>query len=144
MQLPWGEVVPSLAAGIIDAVNTSASSGVDGTFREFPTFMYPTSLVCGSNMVNLNLDAWNALEERDHMAIEEGAMRLEPQFWGVSRGEDEAKSALLNKNGVAMGEVTDAMLTGMQDATGPMTATFFKEHPKAQEVIDAFRAEPGG
>ena len=144
VQLPWGEVVPSLAAGTIDAVTTSASSGVDGKFWEFLKFMYPTSHVWGSNMVNVNLDAWNALEERDRMAIEEVAMRLEPQFWDVSRGEDEAKSGILNKNGVAMGEVTDAMLTGMQEATRPMTATFFEEHPKAQEVIDAFRAELGG
>ena len=63
VQLPWGEVVPSLAAGTIDAVTTSASSGVDGKFWEFLTHMYPTSHVWSSNMVSVNLDAWNDLTE---------------------------------------------------------------------------------
>ena len=63
VQLPWGEVVPSLATGTIDAVTTSASSGVDGKFWEFLTHMYPTSHVWSSNMVSVNLDAWNALTD---------------------------------------------------------------------------------
>ena len=63
VQLPWGEVVPSLAAGTIDAVTTSASSGVDGKFWEFLTHMYPTSHVWSSNMVSVNLDAWGDLTE---------------------------------------------------------------------------------
>ena len=54
VQLPWGEVVPSLAAGTIDAVTTSASSGVDGKFWEFLKFMYPTSHVWSSNVVSVN------------------------------------------------------------------------------------------
>ena len=61
VQLPWGEVVPSLAAGTIDAVTTSASSGVDGKFWEFLTHMYPTSHVWSSNMVSVNLDAWDEI-----------------------------------------------------------------------------------
>ena len=143
VQLPWGEVVPSLAAGTIDAVTTSASSGVDGKFWEFLKHMYPTSHVWGSNMVNVNLDAWAALDEKDRMAIEDAARRLEPRFWDVSRMEDEAKSAILNENGVAMGVVTDAMLAGMQKATEPMVATFIAENPQAKTVFDAFHAEIG-
>ena len=70
VQLPWGEVVPSLAAGTIDAVTTSASSGVDGKFWEFLEYMYPTNHVLSSNMVSVNLDAWNALDAADRDAIE--------------------------------------------------------------------------
>ena len=143
VQLPWGEVVPSLAAGTIDAVTTSSSSGVDGKFWEFLKFMYPTNHVWGSNMVNVNLDAWAALDEADRMAIEAVAMRLEPQFWDVSRMEDEAKSKILNDNGVAMGVVTPEMLKGMQDATLPMVASFMDATPKAKEVLEAFFAAVG-
>ena len=31
-QIPWGEVVPALATGVIDSVSTSTSSAVDGQF----------------------------------------------------------------------------------------------------------------
>ena len=54
VQLPWGEVVPSLAAGTIDAVTTSASSGVHGKFWEFLTHMHPTCHVWSSNMVSVS------------------------------------------------------------------------------------------
>ena len=138
VQLPWGEVVPSLAAGTIDAVTTSASSGVDGKFWEFLKFMYPTAHVWGSNMVNVNLDAWAAIDEKDRAAIEETAKRLEAPFWDVSRMEDEAKSKILNDNGVAMGVVTPEMLSGMQNATKPMVASFMEAHPQAKMVIEDF------
>ncbi len=143
VQLPWGEVVPSLAAGTIDAVTTSASSGVDGKFWEFLKFMYPTSHVWGSNMVNVNLDSWADIDEKDRAAIEATARRLEPQFWDVSRMEDETKSGILNARGVAMGDVTAAMLKGMQDSTGPMVAKFIADNPSAKPVFDAFFADVG-
>ncbi len=68
VQLPWGEVVPSLAAGTIDAVTTSASSGVDGKFWEFLKYMYPTSHVWSSNVLSVNLDAWNKLSAKNQAA----------------------------------------------------------------------------
>ena len=143
VQLPWGEVVPSLAAGTIDAVTTSASSGVDGKFWEFLKFMYPTSHVWGSNMINVNLDAWAAIDEKDRVAIEETAKRLEPQFWDVSRLEDESKSKILNDSGLEMGVVTDEMLSGMQEATRPMVAKFMEDNPKAKMVLEAYFAAVG-
>ena len=143
VQLPWGEVVPSLAAGTIDAVTTSSSSGVDGKFWEFLNFMYPTSHVWGSNMVNVNLDAWAALDARDRAAIEATAKRLEPQFWDVSRNEDVAKSKILNDRGVAMGTVTAEMLSGMQNATKPMIEKFVADNAQAKPVYDAYFKEVG-
>ncbi|MCG8693626.1 MAG: TRAP transporter substrate-binding protein [Minwuiales bacterium] len=142
--LPWGEVVPALAAGTIDAVTTSASSGVDGKFWEFLKYMYPTSHVWGSNVVAVNLDAWNGLSDEQRAAIEEVAERLEPQFWQVSRQEDETKAKILTDNGVVMGEVTPAMLTEMQDRTAGMVDVFIKEvGGKSADVIGAYRKARG-
>jgi len=120
VQLPWGEVVPSLAAGTIDAVTTSASSGVDGKFWEFLRYMYPTNHVWSSNAVTVNLDAWNALPSAQRRTIEALAQQLEPQFWEVSAQEDAAKAKILNDRGVQMGVVTPAMTAAMQELTAPM------------------------
>ena len=120
VQLPWGEVVPSLAAGTIDGVTTSASSGVDGKFWEFLNYMYPTNHVWSSNVVSVNLDAWNALSQKNRDAIEAVAKRLQPKFWEVSKGEDAAKVKILTDNGVKLGTVTPAMMQTMQEKTKPM------------------------
>ena len=144
VQLPWGEVVPSLATGTIDAVTTSASSGVDGKFWEFLTHMYPTSHVWSSNMVSVNLDAWNALTDGQRDAIEAAARMLEPVFWQVSKAEDAAKSKILNERGLAMGHVSAAMLGDMQAATEPMLAEALAElGDEGQAIIDGFFQDIG-
>jgi len=143
VQLPWGEVVPSLAAGTIDSVTTSSSSGVDGKFWEFLKYMYPTNHVWSSNITSVNLDAWAKLDEKDRQAIETVAQRLEPTFWDVSRAEDDTKSKLLNERGVAMGTVTPEMLKGMQEATKPMLAEFEKEVPGADKILAAYFKDIG-
>lgn len=143
VQLPWGEVVPSLAAGTIDAVTTSSSSGVDGKFWEFLKYMYPTNHVWSSNITSVNLDAWAKLDEKDRQAIEAVAKRLEPTFWDVSRAEDDAKSKVLTDNGVIMGTVTPAMLKGMQEATKPMLAEFEKDVPGADKILTDYFKDIG-
>ena len=140
VQLPWGEVVPSLAAGTIDAVTTSASSGVDGKFWEFLKYAYPTNHVWSSNMVSVNLDAWNALPAEHRSAIEAVARRLEPQFWEVSKREDDAKLKILNDNGVVTGEVTETMLSGMREKTSTMLEEAVKSiGPPAGEIVSAYK-----
>lgn len=144
VQLPWGEVVPSLAAGTIDAVTTSASSGVDGKFWEFLKYMYPTSHVWSSNIVAVNMDAWNDLSEANRDAIEAAAANLQEVFWTVSRAEDDIKAGILNKNGLAMGPLNDAMLADMQKATAAMVDEYkAAAGPTAASVIDGFLKDVG-
>ena len=142
--LPWGEVVPSLAAGTINSVTTSASSGVDGKFWEFLGYMYPTTHVWNSNAVAVNLDAWNAISPEHRKAIEAVAAELEPQFWDVSRSEDAEKTKILTDNGIVVGTVTPEMRAGMLKRTEPMVAEFVTEVGRdSQEVLDAYFAKVG-
>ena len=138
VQLPWGEVVPSLAAGTIDGVTTSTSSGVDGKFWEFLKYMYPTGHVWASDAITVNLDAWNKLDAADQQAIMDVAAQLEPKFWEVSRMEDEAKAKILNDNGVVTGEVTDEMMAGMREATSSILDGFIKDNPDAKSIIESY------
>ncbi len=143
VQLPWGEVVPALAAGTIDAVTTSSSSGVDGKFWEFLTHMYPTSHVWSSNIVSVNLDAWNSISKEHRAAIEGAAKALQLVFWAVSRSEDDIKAGILTGNGVKMGDVS-GMLAAMQKATAPMVGKYIKAAgPKADEIIKGFLKDVG-
>jgi len=140
VQLPWGEVVPSLAAGTIDAVTTSASSGVDGKFWEFLKYTYPTNHVWSSNMVSVNLDAWNGLSQQHRDAIEALAKKLEPEFWEVSKQEDAKKLKILNDNGVVTGTVTEAMLKGMRGKTATMLDESVKSiGGPASEIVSGYK-----
>lgn len=143
VQLPWGEVVPSLAAGTIDGVTTSASSGVDGKFWEFLKFFYPTGHVWSSDAITVNLDAWNDLSAEDRAAIQKLATELEPKFWEVSRSEDAAKMQILTDKGMNIGVVTEEMLSAMRKATADQITNFLKATPDAKPALDAFFAATG-
>ncbi len=140
VQLPWGEVVPSLAAGTIDAVTTSATSGVDGKFWEFLKYTYPTSHVWSSNMVSVNLDAWNALSSAHRTAIQQLARKMEPEFWEVSKAEDDEKLKILNDNGIATGDVPASLLGAMQGKTANMLDAAVKDiGSPGGEIVKAYK-----
>ena len=143
-QMPWGEVVPALASGAIEGVTTSSSSGVDGKFWEFLGFMNRFNWQSASNMMNVNLDAWNALSPEHQEAVESLATELEGQFWDVSRAEDEEKLKTLGDNGVKITVPTDELRAKLLETAKPMWQTFIDEAgPQAEEVIAAYREKMG-
>ena len=100
LQLPWGEVVPSLASGVISGVTTSSSSGVDGKFWEFLGFMNRFNWQSSSNITTVNLDAWNKLSKKNRDIIEKLATEMQPIFWQSSKDEDALKLKTLGDNGI--------------------------------------------
>ena len=92
VQLPWGEVVPSLATGAIDGVTTSSSSGVDGSFWEFLDYMNRFNWQGSAIMVNVNLDAWNALSPEQSGSDRESRERDGGGISGTSRGQRTRRS----------------------------------------------------
>lgn len=87
-QIPFGEVVPALATGVIDSVSTSTSSAIDGQFWEFLKFVNVVNWQSNFEGISVNLDAWNKLSPKNQKVIEDIAARLEPEFWEFAKAED--------------------------------------------------------
>ncbi|MCX8998376.1 TRAP transporter substrate-binding protein [Rhizobiaceae bacterium BDR2-2] len=138
IQMPWGEVVPSLAAGTINGVTTSSSSGVDGAFWEFMKHMNTFNWQASSNIVTVNLDAWNALSPEHQAAIEQASARLEGEFWLVSRAEDESKLALLKEKGVTVTAPSPELKEALVERAKPLWDDFLKRVPDAAPYIEAY------
>ncbi|AXQ93949.1 TRAP transporter substrate-binding protein [Cereibacter azotoformans] len=138
IQMPWGEVVPSLAAGTIKGVTTSSSSGVDGAFWEFTKHMSTFNWQASSNIMSVNLDAWNALPAETQAAIEETAANLEGQFWLNSRAEDDKKLATLRENGVEITAPSPELSAALMEKALPLWEAFKARVPEAAPVIDAY------
>ncbi|MBM3491820.1 MAG: TRAP transporter substrate-binding protein [Alphaproteobacteria bacterium] len=143
VMLPWGEVVPALAAGTISSVTTSTSSGVDGKFWEFMKHMYPISHVWSHNATVVNLDAWKKLKPEQRAEIEAIGKRLQPEFLKVAIAEDETKAKMLVDKGVQLGPADPAIIQQMRELTKPMVLEFLNKHPVAMEVAQKFLAEVG-
>lgn len=140
IQMPWGEVVPSLAAGTIKGVTTSSSSGVDGAFWEFTKNMNTFNWQASSNMVSINLDAWNELSLETQAKIEEVAAQMEGQFWLNSRAEDAKKLAVLKEHGVEVIAPSPELQAALMEKAMPLWDEFKTRVPDAAPVIDAYLA----
>lgn len=138
LQMPWGEVVPSLAAGTITGVTTSSSSGVDGSFWEFLSNMNAFNWQASSNLITVNLDAWKKLSPKDQAAIEDAAKRLEGQFWLVSRAEDAKKLEVLKSHGIVVTEPTPELKAELMKRAVPMWDAFKARVPESAPYIDAY------
>jgi TRAP-type C4-dicarboxylate transport system substrate-binding protein len=141
--IPWGEVVPALASGAIDGVATSAVSAVDGAFWEFLTHSYATNHNWTTQLVTVNLDAWNSLSAENQAAIEAVAAELEPQFWDASLQADADSRATLEANGMTIVDLPADMLADMQAATRPMMDEFIARVPAAEAPLNAYLADIG-
>ncbi|EKX58737.1 TRAP transporter solute receptor [Rhodobacter sp. AKP1] len=138
IQMPWGEVVPSLAAGTIKGVTTSSSSGVDGAFWEFTKYMSTFNWQASSNIMSVNLDAWNALPLETRQKIEETAAGLEGQFWLNSRAEDAKKIATLKENGVEVSAPSPELSAALLEKALPLWDAYKTRVPEAAPIIDAY------
>ncbi|UXS38464.1 TRAP transporter substrate-binding protein [Agrobacterium tumefaciens] len=138
VQMPWGEVVPSLAAGTINGVTTSSSSGVDGAFWEFMKNMSTFNWQASSNIVTVNLDAWNALSPENQAAIEQASKKLEGEFWLVSRAEDETKLATLKEKGITVTSPSPELKAALIERAKPLWDDFLKRVPDAAPYVEAY------
>ncbi|MCG8507935.1 MAG: TRAP transporter substrate-binding protein [Rhodospirillales bacterium] len=144
LQLPWGEVVPSLASGVISGVTTSSSSGVDGKFWEFLGFMNRFNWQSSSNMINVNLDAWNDISPAHQAAIEKLGKEMQPVFWDISKKEDEKKIQALRDNGIKVSSPSAALKPELVKIAEKMWADFIASAGEpAASTIAAYRKDIG-
>jgi TRAP-type transport system periplasmic protein len=139
VQLPWSEVVPSLASGAIEGVATSSSSGVDGKFWEFLKYVTKFNDQSSSNMVTVNLDAWRRLTPEQREGVEDLARQLEAEFWTLAIEDDKAKLAELASHGMKISDPTPEMRAQLIKIAEPMWQDFAKQVPEAAPVIAAYR-----
>lgn len=144
LQLPWGEVVPSLASGVISGVTTSSSSGVDGKFWEFLGFMNRFNWQSSSNMVCVNLDAWNKLSKKNQEIIDKLATEMQLVFWQNSKDEDTVKIKKLSDSGVKVTEPSAALKKDLGKISMDMWNEFIDTAgPDAADTIKKYRADIG-
>ena len=144
VQLPWGEVVPSLTSGAISAVTTSTQSGVDGKFWEFLKYFNRTNWANPLQVVTVNLDSWNALTPEEQAAIDKVAAESEPEFWAKSVALDADLAKQIADNGITISDPTDDFKKELASVAEPTwNAWVAAAGPDAEAILTAFRAKVG-
>jgi TRAP-type C4-dicarboxylate transport system substrate-binding protein len=139
-QMPWGEVVPALATGVVNAVTTSTTTAVDGQFWDFLPRAYEVNWQINLDMVTVNLDAWNKLSPEHQRGIEEAAKKLEPSFWTLAAEEDAKQKKQLQDKGIRFVTASPALREYMRSKSVPAWDEYAKRVPEAKAVLDGYKA----
>jgi TRAP-type transport system periplasmic protein len=145
VQMPWGEVVPALASGVLNAVSTSSTSAVDGRFWEFISEFNQIRWQMNSQMVTVNLDAWNRLKPEHQKAIEELAATMQEDFRKASIAEDEKNIEVLQANGMKVNVPSDNLKARLSE----IGKGFWQQYaetvgPRADSVVEEYLANVPG
>ncbi len=139
VQMPWGEVIPALASGVIDGVSTSNPSAVDGKFWEFLKYGYKFDWHSSSDMITVNLDAWNKLTPELREIIESKARELEPLLWKRVKESDLKSEAVLKSNGIQIIDPNPELKTALAEKWKLLWENFMKTSPEAKQVVEDYR-----
>lgn len=142
-QIPFGEVVPALATGVIDSVTTSSSSAIDGQFWEFLKFVNVVNWQSNFEVISVNLDAWNKLSPKNQKLIEEIAERAEPAFWDVAKAEDSKNFETLTAKGMQIKTPPSAVREAMLAKGKPSWASFEQTVPASKPLLEKYLAAVG-
>jgi TRAP-type C4-dicarboxylate transport system substrate-binding protein len=87
VQVP--EIPQAFLTGLVDAMITSGSTGVDTQAWDYLKFYYDTQAFLPQNIVMVNKDAFNKLDANTQNALLAAAAKAEERGWTTSASENE-------------------------------------------------------
>jgi len=146
VRLSWGDVVPSISTGAIDAVLTSAEGGVSGSFWEhFDTFTEIYNYAIPLNFVHMSKDVFDGLTEDQQNAILTAAAETRDANWAAVPGRLKNTFAQMAENNVNVVTSDDATYSAELQAAGQAALEDWLSTTgeRGQALLDAFNDAAG-
>jgi TRAP-type C4-dicarboxylate transport system substrate-binding protein len=140
LALPFSEVYTSLQTGVIDSVMTSSPTAVDAKFWEVLKYFEPLNITIATNMVTVNLKAFNKLPKAQQNALVKAGKEMEASLWAGVKKWDGDMVAISNKNGIQTVPPSKQMISDLEKITENIRAEWFKGAPAdAKKIYDEFK-----
>jgi TRAP-type transport system periplasmic protein len=140
LALPFSEVYTSLQTGVIDSVMTSSPTAVDAKFWEVLKFFEPLNITIATNMVTVNLKAYQKLPKAQQDALVKAGKEMEKSMWENVKKWDRDMVAISNKNGIATVAPSKKLISDLERITENIRADWLKGAPAdARKIYSDFR-----
>ena len=138
VQVP--EIPQAFKTGLVDAMITSGSTGVDSQAWDYLTHYYDTQAFLPLNMVIVNKEAFDKLDAGMQSQVKALAAKAEKRGWDTSAGENERYVKTMGEKGIKIMKPS-AKLSGELAAIGKtMTEDWIKKTgPEGEAIIAAFQ-----
>jgi len=129
------EVAQAFGTGIVQAMITSAATGVDSKAWDFVRVYYDVQAWLPRNMVFVSLDVWNGLDDATKKAVQDAAAKAEERGWEGWQKKTAELNKTLADNGVKVLPPPPALKEGFADVGKTMTAEWQKAAGADGEAI---------
>ncbi len=135
--IPSAEVPQAFSTGLVDAMITSPTTGVDTQAWDFATHFYDVQAMVPKNFILVNKSRFDALSESAQSAVLEAAAIAETRGWEMAMEAQNSQIATLEENGMVIGgtpdvlvdrlaEIAEIMLSEWQEAGGDDVAAIIE------------------
>src|SRR5699024_9450172 len=145
VQLNWGDVVPQLATGGIDAVLTSTEGGANAKFWEHLQFFTPLNYSMSLNVSHMNKDVFDELTEEEQQLILKAATEAENLGWKEAVERQNKNIVDMEAHNVTVAEAApDELLDLLAEASQPIVQDWLKRTGAAgEEILQNYQAAVG-
>jgi len=137
--LPFSEVYTSLQTGLIDSVMTSTPTAVDGKFWEVLKYFEPLNITIATNMVTVNLKAFQKLPKAQQEILVKIGRETEEAMWANVKNWDKEQEGISNKNGIETVKPSEKLIGQLEKITEGIRTDWLKSAPAdGKKIYDEF------
>jgi TRAP-type transport system periplasmic protein len=137
--LAFSEVYSSLATGVIDSVITSTPTAVDAKFWEVLKYYEPMNITIATDMINVNLKAFEKLDKKAQDALVQAGREMEDAMWKKVVALDKEKEDLCKKNGMETVVPSPEFMKALSVITEKIRTDWLKDaSPEAKAMYDEY------
>ena len=119
-QVEAADIPQAFSTGQVEAMITSPSTGANTKAWDYVSHYTPINAWVPKNIVVVNKAAFDALDAATQKAVTEAAAKAEARGWEMSKAETDAKTAILQSNGMTVVEPSSELLAGLKEIGAKM------------------------
>jgi len=136
----YSEVPQAFATGVVSAMLTSATTGVDVQSWDFLQYYYTTDAMHPKNAVLVNKATFDGLAKDVQEALLKAAANAEARGWKMSMESASAATQALQDNGMTVAPPSDALKSELQDIGATMTDEWLaKAGDNGKKLVEAYQ-----
>lgn len=135
------EVPQAFATGVVNAMVTSAQTGVDTQAWDYCRVFTPAAFTFTRNAIMVQKRVFDALPAATQSAVRAAAAAAETRGWQMSEEATASTEATLRQRGMTIAEPTAELKEGMRRISAQMTEEWVgRTGEDGQKLIAAYRA----
>ncbi len=140
--LPFAEIPQAFSTGLIDALFTSAQTGIDIQAWDNTKYFTNVGAILSKNALLVNARAFAALPKEVQAELVTAGQAYTKRSWAMSKKAHEDNTAILAEHGMKVVEAPPSVVAAMKQVGEQMTKEWkASASPAAVAVLDTYRKE---